>query len=133
MIPIPAVSHDQFDSILDSQISVWKKGGTFDIYGIESQNLTLLVAGIWCRFDPGSGQEITSGAGFGKQTYTFFTRPLMVDVPPIPLNIHHWLQINLARGTAVGNPDPNGTMFDIKNIKNLSEHHLEIEALLIEP
>ena len=125
--------NDQFDIVMDSSVSVWKKGGTYDIYGIESQNYTLLVAGVPCRYDMGTGKEIVSGAGFGEQIYTFYMRPLFVDSPPVELNIHHWLQINVARGNPVSNPDPGGTMFDLKYIKNVADHHLQIDALLVEP
>jgi hypothetical protein len=124
---------DAFDTVMDSLISVWRKGGSYDIYGIESQDYTLLLIDVPCRYDPGPGQEERSHAGFGKQKYKFYTRPLMVDEPPIPLTIHHWLQINNARGTFVLNPEPTGMMFDVENIKNVADHHLEIEALLIEP
>jgi len=126
---------DMFDKILDSQVSIWKKGGTgiTDGYGIESQEYFLLTFAVPCRYDPGPGKEIVSDAGFGQQTYTFFMRPIQVDSPPVPLNIHHWLQINLSRGTQISQPDANGQMFDIKNVKNQSDHHLEIEALLVEP
>jgi hypothetical protein len=128
-----AIQNDQFDNIMDSALSVWKKGGSFDVYGIPSQNLTLLLIDVPCRYDMSTGQEITSDAGFGKQIYYFYMRLIQVDNPPGPLNIHHWLQINDARGVNVGAPDPEGTMFDIKNIRNVADHHLEVEALLIEP
>jgi hypothetical protein len=31
------------------------------------------------------------------------------------------------------NPDPLGTMLDLKNIVNVADHHLQIEAQLLEP
>ena len=132
---------DLFDQLMDSTVSVWKKGGTgtVDGYGIESQRFILVAQDVPCRYDPGPGKEITTDAGFGTQTYTFFMRPLVVDNPEVKLNIHHWLQINVDRGVLVTSPDENGRMFDIKNVKDLSSpivpsaSHFEIEALLIEP
>jgi hypothetical protein len=56
-----------------------------------------------------------------------------VDNPPVALNIHHWLQINTGRGNFITNPDPLGTMFDLKNVVNVADHHLQVEALLFEP
>ena len=130
---------DAFDSILDSQISIWKKGGSgvVDGYGIESQVFSLLVAGVPCRVDELQGKELTNAVAFGEETVTFFLRPIMVDQPPVPLNIHHWIQIN-SRGVwggepIVTDPDPLGTMYDIKNIRNLYGHHLQVETLLLEP
>jgi hypothetical protein len=35
--------------------------------------------------------------------------------------------------TLIDPPDPLGQMFDIKNIKNLADHHLEVQTQLIEP
>jgi hypothetical protein len=127
------MQNDQFDNIMDSMLSVWKKGGSYDVYGIQSQALTLLVSAIPCRYDMSTGQEVTSDAGFGKQIYFFYMRPVKVDTPPVSLNIHHWLQINNARGVNIAAPDPKGTMFDIKNIRNVADHHLEVEAMLLEP
>ena len=125
--------NDQFDNVMDSTVSVWRKGGTYDVYGIESQSYTLLLAGVPCRYDMGTGKENVAHAGFGEQTYTFYMRPLFVDNPPVELNLHHWLQINVARGNFESNPDPLGTMFDLKFIKNVADHHLQIDAVLIEP
>ena len=126
---------DAFDSLLNSRISIWRKGGTglTDGYGIESQTYTLLVSDVKCRFDPGPGKEIVTEAGFGTQTYTFFLRPILVDFPPVALNIHHWIQINNQFGTFVSDPSATGIMYDIKNVKNQNGHHLEVETLLIEP
>jgi len=126
---------DAFDKVLNSTVSVWKKGGNgiVDNYGIESQVFTLLLESVPCRIDAGPGKEIVSEAGFGTQTYTVFMRPLLVDNPPVPLNIHHWLQINNSYGNDVAPVSAGGTMLDIKNVKNQSGHHLEIECLLIEP
>ena len=125
--------NDQFDTVMDSSVSVWWKGGSYDAYGIESQAYTLLVSDVPCRYDMGPGKENTKDLQSGLQTYTFYMRPIFVDNPPIALNIHHWLQINTGRGTFISNPDPLGTMFDLKNIKNVADHHLEIEAMLFEP
>jgi hypothetical protein len=126
---------DIFDSILNSTISIWKKGGSgvIDGYGIESQAYTLLVEGVACRIDEMQGKELESDVAFGIQTFTFFLRPIAVDVPAVPLNIHHWLQINVKHGQFLGDPDPNGTMYDIKNIKNMYGHHLEVETKVLEP
>ena len=104
-----------------------------DGYGIESQVYTLLVAGVACRVDELQGKELTTAVAFGEQTVTFFLRPISVDFPPVPLNIHHWIQINLRDGQVLGDPDPNGTMYDIKNVRNLYGHHLQVETLLLEP
>jgi hypothetical protein len=125
--------NDQFDTVMDSFVSVWRKGGSYDAYGIESQAYTLLVSDVPCRYDMLSGKENTKDSSFGVQTYTFYMRPLMVDNPPIALNIHHWLQINTGRNTFMTNPDPLGTMLDLKNIVNVADHHLQIEAQLLEP
>jgi hypothetical protein len=129
------MAKDLFDSALVSECSIWKKGsGTFDGYGIETQVLTLLVEGVKCRMDYGSGKELDAGAVFGVQTCTFFMRPVLIDSPPIPLNIHHWIQLNVENGvTKIDPPDANAQMFDIQNIKNLAGHHLEVETKLIEP
>ena len=126
---------DAFDSILNSKISIWKKGGSgvIDGYGIESQVYTLLAANVACRVDELQGKELDTSVAFGEQTYTFFLRPIMLDDPPIPLNIHHWIQINVKHGTFIADPDPNGTVYDIKNIRNLYDHHLQVEAMLLEP
>ena len=124
-----------FDSVLNSAISIWKKGGSgvVDGYGIESQVYTLLVAGVPCRIDDLAGKELTTAVAFGEETITFYMRPIQVDDPPIPLNIHHWIQVNVRDTQPLGDPDPNGTMYDIKNIRNLYGHHLQVETLLLEP
>ena len=126
---------DAFDNILNSKISIWKKGGSgvIDGYGIESQVYTLLVANVPCRVDELQGKELDTSVAFGEQTYTFFMRPILLDDPPIPLNLHHWIQINVKHGTFITEPDPNGTVYDIKNIRNLYNHHLQVEAMLLEP
>lgn len=130
---------DALDSILDSKISIWKKGGTgvVDGYGIESQAYILLAENVPCRVDELQGKELATSVAFGEQTVTFFLRPINIDVPPVPLNIHHWIQIN-SRGVRNGDPiitdpDPNGTMYDIKNVRNLYGHHLQVDTLLLEP
>jgi len=126
---------DAFDSALNSLISIWRKGGSgvFDTYGIESQTYTLLLENVKCAFDPGPGKEIVTQAGFGVQKYTFFLRPIQVDFPPVPLNIHHWIQVNVANSVPVVLVSATALMFDIKNIKNMRGHHLEVEAELVEP
>jgi hypothetical protein len=126
---------DLFDTVLNSSISIWKKGGSgvVDGYGIESQIFTLLVADVPCRIDELGGKELTTSVAFGEQMITFFMRPIKVDSPPVPLNIHHWIQVNMANGEVLGEPDPDGIMYDIKNIKNLFGHHLEVSTLLLEP
>jgi hypothetical protein len=132
---------DLFDLVMNSVCSIWKKApdGVVDGYGIQHQTFILIKTGVPCRADPGAGKELDTDVAFGIQTVTFFMRPQTVDDPPIPLDIHHWLQINstsLMDDTIQTFPiDANGTMYDILNIKNpgLIGHHLEIEAKLIEP
>ena len=126
---------DAFDSICNSQISIWKKGGTgvVDGYGIESQVFTLLVAGVACRIDELQGKELATAVAFGEQTFTFFLRPIHVDFPAVPLNIHHWIQINVKHGEFLADPNPDGTMYDIKNIRNLYNHHLQVDSVVLEP
>jgi hypothetical protein len=126
---------DQFDNLMDSICSVWKKGGTgiVDSYGMESQIFSLLVNSVPCRLQAGAGREIVTEASFGLQMYTFFMRPLVLDSPPTPLTIHHWLQVNYFHGVKQADPSPDGLMYDIKSVRNESGHHLEVEALLIEP
>ena len=133
---------DLFDQLLNSVCSIWKKGppNVVDGYGIQQQVFTLLQSGVACYIEPTTGKEVATDVAFGLQTHIFYMRPPSVDDPPIPLNIHHWLQINSVRdmdGDVIyaSDPDPNGTMYDIKNIKNpgLLGHHLEVETQLIEP
>jgi hypothetical protein len=126
---------DGFDTVLNSQISIWKKGGSgvVDGYGIESQVFTLLVSGVACRIDELQGKELDTAVAFGEQTFTFFMRPIAVDFPAVPLNIHHWIQINVKHGESLADPDPNGTMYDIKNIRNLYNHHLQVDSVVLEP
>jgi hypothetical protein len=134
---------DMFDTVLNSVVSIWKKGGNgvFDGYGIESQALSLLKAEVPAMVQPGEGKELDTAAAFGIQTFMFFMRPQMVDDPPRRLNIHHWLQIN--RYTTfdgkmvivVDPPSADGTMYDIENVINpeVFDHHIEVRAKLIEP
>jgi hypothetical protein len=133
---------DLFDTLLKDRCSVWKKGSISSVngYGIVSQSFTLVAQDVPCRVQPGGGRELESDVAYGIQQYMFFMRPLQVDDPPVDLTIHHWLQINLQtdmNGNVVmqADPDENGKMFDIKNIKNpdLLNHHFEITAELIEP
>jgi hypothetical protein len=125
---------DLFDKVLDSEVSVWKKGtGTVDGYGIESQIFFMIAQGVKCRVDYGAGKELDTEAAFGVQEFTFYMRPLLVDNPPVRLSIHHWLQINIENKQWVADPNPNGTMYDILNVKNRAGHHFEIDAKLIEP
>ncbi|HJZ76952.1 MAG TPA: hypothetical protein VKE51_34715 [Vicinamibacterales bacterium] len=133
---------DLFDSLLKDRCSVWKKGDvtTVDAYGIVSQAFTQVAQDISCRIQPGPGKELETEAAYGIQQFLFYMRPLLVEMPPVPLTIHYWLQINLTRDLA-GNivtqtsPSAVGTMYDIKNIKNpdMLNHHLEILAELVEP
>ena len=138
------LAQDPFDKELNARISIWKKGnsGIFDDYGHQSQILTLLVEDIPARVDPGDGKELQTEAVFGIQNYTIFTRPLMVDDPPVPLNIHYWIQVNkyqTQKGVWITLVDPptsdNQQLHDIKNVKNpgLIDHHLEIATQLIIP
>lgn len=135
----------KIDILFNAVCSIWKKGGTGVVssYGIESQSFIKLAENIPCCAQPGDGKELDTAVAFGIQNYLFFMKPVMVDNPPVSLNIHHWLQINGVTGPLgavvnsliVDEPDPTGTMFDILNVKDpmLFGHHLEIQAKLTEP
>lgn len=136
---------DKFDKVLNSRCSIWKKGGTgiFDDYGHESQVFSLLAEDVPCSAQPGDGKELATDAVFGIQNWTFYMRPILVDDDQVPLDIHHWLQLNKwtnpftqEETVLVDPPDAEGIqLHNIVNIKNIGMlgHHLEIQTKLIEP
>lgn len=136
-------SLDVFDVAMNSKCSIWKKGasGINDGYGQESQIFTLLAQDIPCFIKPLTGKELDSEAAYGVAQYLIFMRPQLVDDPPVPLNIHHWLQVNKTTDSAgnevllIDPPNNTQTMYDLTNINDPSfiGHHLEISAKLIEP
>lgn len=155
---VRVASLDVFDVAMNSKCSLWKKGasGVNDGYGQQSQIFTLLsmqqkdgngdlqtvdAQDIPCFIKPLTGKELDSEAAYGVAQFLIFMRPVLVDDPPVPLNIHHWLQINKTTDSAgnevplIDPPDNTAPMYDLTNINDPGYigHHLEISAKLIEP
>ena len=91
------------------------------------------AAAIWDRAD--ATVEVS------REHSDYFVRN-MVDDPPVPLNIHYWIQVNkyqTQKGVWITLVDPptsdNQQLHDIKNVKNVAliDHHLEIATQLIIP
>jgi hypothetical protein len=139
------LAEDPFDSLLNKVCSVWKKGATGqeDNYGNEIQEFDLLLDDVPCYVEQIKGQELntppaaTSQTSFGVLQYRIYMRPITVDVPAVPLNQHHWLQIR-DQGTVNLNPNDSTSGAVMHNITHVEDpgqqgHHLEVETTVILP
>jgi hypothetical protein len=149
-----------FDGMMICRAAVYKSGATgqIDVYGQPIDIFELLpvtapagidaTQGMPCFVRPEAGKELNvppapaSETSYGIATFMIFMRPIKVDTPPVDLNLHHWLQILTPAQVKNGEDykDPNdplagAVMYNITNINNPAklDHHLEINATVIEP
>jgi len=148
--PSIAWADAMFDGMMVCRAAVYKQGATgqVDAGGQPITEFFELAHDVPCFVRPEGGKELnvppapTSETSFGIATYLIFMRPLKVDNPAIPLNIHHYLQIlSPAEVRASADyKDPNdplagAVLYNITNVNNpgLMDHHLEIAATVLEP
>ena len=108
---------DVFDSLLISSCDVYRKGaGSADAYGVEDQTLTLVQAGVACRFSQLGGREFKKDKSFSIGKNKVFLRP------NANVNEHSWLKFN-------------GDYYNVLTVSNPSgmDHHYEVEVELVKP
>jgi hypothetical protein len=136
--------HDPFDSVLHMRCSVWKKVTTSETgYGQPIERFEMLVDDVPCFVEQQSGKELNvppapaSETSLGIATYLVFLRPLSVDVPAVPLNNHHFLQVRRPDDWTLDPNDPNSgaVMYNITDVDNpgMLDHHYEVMATVIKP
>lgn len=138
-----------FDQMMVSRAAVYRKDQVLDeLNNISNVTFIELVRDVPCAVRSLKGEELNtppapaSQTSTGIQQFLIFMRPLMVDEPPIAINIRHWLQIltpaQVAAGIDYSDPsDPNAqaVLYNLTNVSNpyQIDHHYELSATVLTP